>query len=211
MTAQDVRVTALLKEWARGDAGALDQLVPLVYNELRRIAARALRNERPGHTLQPTALVNEAYLRLINQQAASWENRVQFFAVAAEIMRRLLVDHARARLSAKRGGRVPRVSLSDAEDAAAAPEVELLEIDQALVRLARLDPGQARIVELRFFAGLTVEETAKALDRSPRTIKREWRLAKAWLHRDLALTRRASSSASSRKDRALRILPRDPS
>jgi RNA polymerase sigma factor (TIGR02999 family) len=181
-----LKVTALLKDWERGDAAALEKLIPIVYDELRRLARRTLRNERIGHTLQPTALVNEVYLRLMKQRAATWENRAQFFAVASQIMRRILVDHARAQLSAKRGGAMTRLSLSEALDGEFGAELEVLAIDDSLKRLAELDPDQARIVELRFFGGLTVEETAQALNRSPRTIKREWRLAKAWLRRELS-------------------------
>ncbi len=179
-------VTHLLIDWSRGNAAALEQLLPIVHVELRRLARRELRRERIDHTLQPTALVNELYLRLVEQRRASWENRAQFFAVAAQIMRRILVDHARAQLAAKRGGALPRVTLSDAGDLGAEPALEVLEIDEALTQLAQLDPDQARIVELRFFADLTVEETAHVMGSSPRTIKREWRLAKAWLHQRLS-------------------------
>ena len=180
------RVTDLLIEWSRGDRAALDQLLPRVFGELQRAARRELHRRPAGHTLQPTALVNELYLRLVEQRRASWENRAQFFAVAAQMMRRILVDHARARLSAKRGGASPRLSLSDVPDAGAEPAFEVLAIDRALGSLAKLDAGKARIVELRFFSGLTVEETAHVLGRAPRTIEREWRLAKAWLYRQLS-------------------------
>jgi RNA polymerase sigma factor (TIGR02999 family) len=180
------RVTRLLIDWSRGDEAALDELLPIVYSELRRVARRELRRERAGHTLQPTALVNELYLRLVEQRRASWENRAQFFAVAAQIMRRILVDHARAQVAAKRGGLAPRLSLSEAGDIGTEPAHEVLAVDMALTRLASLDADQARIVELRFFSGLTVEETAHVLGRSPRTIKREWRLARAWLYGQLS-------------------------
>ena len=183
-----VRVTGLLVDWGRGDSAAFERLFAIVYGELRRVARRALRHERIGHTLQPTALVNELYLRLVVHRRGTWENRAQFFAVAAQIMRRVLVDHARAQLAAKRGGSLPRLSLSEAEDVGSEPAFEVLAIDRALIRLAGLDPEQARIVELRFFSGLTVEETAHVLGRSPRTIKREWRLAKAWLYGQLSST-----------------------
>jgi RNA polymerase sigma-70 factor (ECF subfamily) len=182
-------VTRLLVDWSDGDASALEKLLPIVYNELRRIARRALHREAVGHTLQPTALVNELYLRLVEQRRATWANRAQFFAVAAQMMRHVLVDHARAQLAAKRGGSSPRVSLDEAADVEAKATWEILAIDEALERLATLDAEQARIVELRFFSGLTVEETAHVLGRSPRTIKREWRLAKAWLYGELRHTR----------------------
>ena len=179
-------VTLLLVEWRNGDRTALDRLVPIVYRQLQDIARRELRGERQGHTLQPTALVHEVFLRLVGQREASWENRAQFFAVAAQLMRRILVDHARAHLAEKRGGAAPRVTLTDADGiGAAAADVELLGVDQALSRLAEFDPDQARVVELRYFAGLNVEETAHVLGWSPRTVKREWRTAKAWLFEQL--------------------------
>jgi RNA polymerase sigma factor (TIGR02999 family) len=179
-------VTRLLIDWSHGDAAALEQLLPIVHSELRRTARRELRRERVDHTLQPTALVNELYLRLVEQRRASWENRAQFFAVAAQIMRRILVDHARAQVAAKRGGTSPRVSLTEAGDVGVEPALEVLAVDDALTQLVQLDPDQARIVELRFFSGLTVDETAHVMEVSPRTIKREWRLAKAWLYGQLA-------------------------
>lgn len=180
-------LTQLLVRWSQGDAAALEQLLPVVYRELRRIAARQLRRERVDHTLVPTALVHEVYLRLIDQRRVAWENRAHFFGLAAQLMRRILVDHARAHHAAKRGDAAARVSLDVALEEAhhpAGPE-DVLAVDLALERLAKLDPEQARIVELRFFAGLTVEETAHVVNRSPRTIKREWRLARAWLFREL--------------------------
>ena len=185
-------VTQLLVRWSEGDAGALERLLPLVYGELRRIASNQLRHERPDHTLAPTALVHELYFRLVDQSRTSWQNRAHFFGLAAQLMRRILVDHARAQQAEKRGGSITRISLDEmlaedaepsGEDAGAAADV--LAIDDALERLAALDPDQARIVELRFFGGLTVEETASVLKRSPRTVKREWRLARAWLYRAL--------------------------
>lgn len=183
-------VTRLLVQWREGREGALDRLLPLVYDELRRLAARQLRRERPDHTLQPTALINELFLLLVRQRAASAENRAHFFALSARLMRRVLVDHARSRGADKRGGGATTVTLDEDTDivvgAGTGRALEVLAIDEALVRLAALDADQARIVELRFFAGLTVEETALVLDRSPRTVKREWRLAKAWLTRELA-------------------------
>jgi RNA polymerase sigma factor (TIGR02999 family) len=186
MTVESVNVTRLLREWSRGDTGALEKLLPVVYAELRRVARRQLRRERIDHTLQPTALVNELYLRLVQQRSASWENRAHFFAVAAQLMRRILVDHARAQAAVKRGGSSPRLSLSGADDVDVEPALEVLAVDRALTRLAKLDADQARIVELRYFSGLTVEETAHVLGISPRTVKREWRLAKAWLYEQLS-------------------------
>jgi len=179
-------VTALLLRWSRGDADALDRLLPLVYDECRRIAAAQLHRERPEHTLSPTALVHELYLRLVDQRRATWKNRAHFFGVAAQLMRRVLVDHARRRHAAKRGGSRVLVTLDAAldtpDDSRAA---DLLALDEALARLAARDADQERIVELRFFAGLSVEETAHVLGRSARTVKREWQLAKAWLFREL--------------------------
>jgi RNA polymerase sigma factor (TIGR02999 family) len=179
-------VTALLLRWSEGDDEALQRLMPLVYEECRRIAARQMRQEREGHTLSPTALVNELYLRLVDQSRASWTDRAQFFATAARMMRRILVDHARGRGTARRGGSKVFLALDAAHDAPDPSAVtDTLAIDDALQRLAARDPDQERIVELRFFAGLTVEEIAHVLRRSPRTVKREWRLARAWLFREL--------------------------
>ena len=179
-------VTTLLVRWSRGDASALDALIGLIYDDCRQIAARQMRGERPGHTLDPTALVHELYLRLVDQTRANWENRAQFFAVAARLMRRILVDHARARHRAKRGRSVTFVSLAAAgEEPDDARVGDVIAVDEALERLSEIDQDQVRIIELRFFAGLTVEETAHVLRRSPRTVKREWRLAKAWLFREL--------------------------
>lgn len=185
-------VTALLLAWGAGDARALDALLPIVYAELRQRAARALRRENAGHTLQPTALVHEAYLRLVDQRRARWENRAQFFGVAAQAMRRVLVDHARGRHANKRGGGADHFTLGAADDAGAGTGgsddavVEVLALDDALARLAVLDPQQARVVELRYFGGLSVEETAAAIGVSPATVKREWAVARAWLRRELA-------------------------
>ena len=180
-------VTELLVQWSNGDEAALDRLMPLVYEECRRIATRQMRGEREEHTLTPTALVSELYLRLVDQRRTTWSNRAQFFGIAAQLMRRVLVDHARARLAEKRdGGRIV-VSLEAADDVTtSSPLADVLAIDDALIRLGRIDHDQQRIVELRFFAGLTVEETAHVLGRSPRTVKREWQLAKAWLFRELS-------------------------
>jgi len=179
-------ITGLLVRWSQGDPGALDRLMPMIYAECRRIAAQQLRRENRDHTLDPTALVNELYLRLVDQRRATWENRAQFFGIAAQLMRRILVDYARARRATKRGGSVLLVSLDAAADTPNDSRVEdVLAIDEALDRLTRLDLEQVRIIELRFFGGLTVEETARVVGRSPRTVKREWRLAKAWLYREL--------------------------
>jgi RNA polymerase sigma-70 factor, ECF subfamily len=178
-------VTELLAAFCAGDRGALDRLMPLVYSELRRLARRRLRGES-AHTLRTTGLVHEAYLRLIDQRQAHWQGRAQFFALAAQLMRRILLDHARARHAAKRGGGVVRVALHEAEELSTDAEAaELVRLDEALGRLAALDPEQGRIVELRYFGGLTVEETAAVLGASPATIKREWSHARAWLSREI--------------------------
>jgi len=178
-------VTALLADWSRGDRTALGQLLPVVYAELRRIAARQLAGERPGHTLQPTALVHEVYLRLVDQRRVDWQNRAHFFGVAAQVMRRILVDHARRHAAGKRGDGVRCLSLDDAKDVPASGEMPILALDLALDRLQRVDADLARIVELRAFGGLTVEEAAHVLKISPSTAKRDWRTAKAWLTREL--------------------------
>lgn len=177
-------VTALLLRWSAGEQDALQRVLPLVYDECRRIAARQLRGERSDHTLNPTTLVHELYLRLVDQTRASWKNRAQFFGVAAHMMRRILVDHARTRNAKKRDARM-LVTFGTRESTEESHVADVLAIDEALGRLAQLDPDQERIVELRFFAGLTVEETAHVLGRSTRTVKREWALAKAWLYREL--------------------------
>jgi RNA polymerase sigma factor (TIGR02999 family) len=179
-------VTALLAEWTRGDRDALDQLLPLVYAELRRVAARQLGAERVGHTLQPTALVHEAYLRLIDQRHVNWQDRAHFFGVAAQIMRRILVDHARRHTAAKRGEGVQSVSIDDARDVAASKEIPIVALDHALERLEKVDVELAKLVELRAFGGLTIEEAAHILNVSASTVKRDWRIAKAWLTRELA-------------------------
>ena len=178
-------VTRILQAWGKGDQQALDQLMPLVYGELRRIARQRLRRERPDHTLQPTALVHEAYLRLVDQRGATWQNRAQFFGVAAQLMRRILVDHARRHQAAKRGGSALKVTWDDAVIPAKERAEELVAVDEALSRLAEMDPRQGRVVELRLFSGLTVEETAEVLDISPATVKREWTAARAWLSREI--------------------------
>ena len=177
-------VTRLLAQLRQGDQQAADQLAPLVYEELRRVAGACMRRERPGHTLQATALVHEAYIRLIGSEAP--ENRAHFFGIAAHTMRQVLLDYARQHNAAKRGGGALKVDLET--ELVAAPEAfgDVIEIDEALKLLERIDPRQSRIIELRFFAGLTVEETAEVMDLSTATVKREWRLAKAWLTRELA-------------------------
>ncbi len=179
-------VTRLLGELRRGSPEAEAKLVPLVYEHLHRLAAHYMRRERPDHTLQPTALLNEAYLRLVSQENTDWQDRAHFFGVAARLMRQILVDHARARQAGKRGGFVEKVLLDEAHDFSPAKARELVELDDALRSLEELDPQQARVVELRFFAGLTVEETAEALGTSPRTVKRDWSVARAWLHGELS-------------------------
>ena len=178
-------VTALLDDWSRGDATALDQLLPLVYAELRRIAAREIRSERVNHTLQPTALVHEVYLRLVDQRAVDWQDRAHFLGVAAGIMRRILVDHARRRSAHKRGAGVQCVSIDDVKGLPAAEDLPILPLDDALDRLGQIDSDLSRIVELRVFGGLTIDEAAHVLKVSPSTAKRDWRTAKAWLHREL--------------------------
>jgi len=182
-------VTQLLVGWSGGDRSASEQLMAAVYAELHRQAARAMGRETPDHTLQATALVNEAYLRLIDQRRVQWRNRAHFFGVAAQLMRRILVDHARGRLAEKRGGGLRPVTLGNADAAGdAAPDesgVDVLVLHEALERLAAIDPRQARIVELRYFGGMNIEDTAEALDLSPATIKREWAVARMWLRREL--------------------------
>lgn len=182
-------VTRLLRRWTAGDAQALHRVVPLVYDELRRLARRHLRDERAGHTLQSTGLVHEAFLRISRESEVQWESRAQFFALASRLMRHVLVDHARARLADKRGGGATLLSLDEVAAAghepAAAAVLDVIALDQALSRLEALDPRQVEVVELRFFGGLSVEEAAQTLDVSPATIKREWACARAWLLREL--------------------------
>ena len=178
-------VTTLLNRLADGDQEAAARLVPLIYDELRRLATRRLRHERPGHTLQATALVHEVYLKLAGQSDARWQNRAQFFAVASQLMRRILVDYARTKQRIKRGGRQERVSLDEVLLIAPNRTDELLAVHESLSRLEKLDPRQARIVELRYFGGLTMDETAEVLGVAPRTVTREWNIAKAWLYGEL--------------------------
>jgi RNA polymerase sigma factor (TIGR02999 family) len=184
-TLSQTGVTELLVNWSNGDQEALNKLIPLVYDELHKLASRYLRRERPDHTLQTTALVHEAYLKLVDQREANWENRVQFFAVAAQLMRRILVDYARRHRASKRGGDFCKLSLDEGLVSSEEKDAELLALDEALDRLAAIDPQQSRVVELRVFAGLSLEETAQALNISPRTVRREWSMAKAWLHRQI--------------------------
>lgn len=186
MTETPANVTELLVGWGKGDKEALDKLVPVVYDELRRQAARYLRHERVGHTLQTTALIHEAYLRLVDQKNVHWQNRAHFFGIAAQLMRRILVDHARAKTRVKRGGSDIRVSLTGVVLKAQDQDLDIVALDEALDRLAAIDEQQSKIVELRFFSGLTVEETAEVLSISPATVKRDWSMAKAWLHREIS-------------------------
>jgi RNA polymerase sigma factor (TIGR02999 family) len=180
------QASQLLIDWSGGDAAALEKLTPLIYDELRRLARRFLRHERGGHTLQTAALVNEAYLRLVDQRNVRWQNRAHFFAIAAQLMRRILIDYARRRHYAKRGGGAPQVSLDEAAALSDERAADLVALDEALLGLASIDPQQSRVVELRFFGGLTVEETAEVLKLSPDKVKREWSTAKAWLYREMS-------------------------
>jgi RNA polymerase sigma factor (TIGR02999 family) len=192
MTAETAEITRLLKNWGKGDRAALDRLTPLVHGELLRLARHYMRRERAGHTLQPTALVNEAYLRLVNAHDVDWQDRAHFFAVSAQIMRRILCDAARARVSVKRGGGAGRVEHSTAVDLDALPAgasdsaEQLCALDEALTALARLDQRRAQVIELRFFGGLTVEETGQVLNISAQSVMRDWKLARAWLARELS-------------------------
>jgi len=178
-------VTQLLIEWSNGDKAALDKLMPLIYDELRRLAHHYMSREHPGHTLQTTAVVNEAYLRLINRQRVRWQNRAHFLAIAAHLMLSILVDYARSHAYAKRGGAARKIALDEAMIISQERAAEVVALDEALGQLAEIDPQQSRIVEMRFFAGLTIEETAEVLSLSPATIKREWSTAKAWLYHEL--------------------------
>jgi len=183
-------VTPLLLAWGNGDKAAGEQLLPAIYAELHRQATRAMRRESDDHTLQATALVHEAYLRLVDQRRAEWHNRAQFFGVAAQVMRRILVDHARAQHATKRGGAMQQITLGDVVQTAASQQddsaLDVLALHDALDRLARMDPDQARLVELRYFGGMNIEETAEALGVSPATVKREWAVARAWLRREMS-------------------------
>ncbi|HEY6230348.1 MAG TPA: sigma-70 family RNA polymerase sigma factor [Pyrinomonadaceae bacterium] len=181
-------VTQLLERWSEGDEEALDHLMPLVYDELHRLAGAYLRRERREHTLQPTALINELFLKLFGQRRANWKNRAQFFGVAAQLMRRILVDHARRHQAGKRGGDRLNVSLRNVGGFGNQPDADLLTLHEALDRLEQIDPQQSRLVELRFFGGLTIEETAEVMQISHATVEREWKVAKAWLKRELTKT-----------------------
>jgi RNA polymerase sigma-70 factor, ECF subfamily len=174
-------LTELLINWGKGDKSALDRMTPVLYDELRKLARHFLAAERPDHTLQPTALVHEAYIRLVDQRAADWRNRAQFLGLAASMMRRILINHAEAHHAAKRSGNVERVTLTDALGVFTRPEIDVLGLNLALDELARLDPQQGRVVELRYFGGLSIEETAEVLGISPATVKREWGTARLWL------------------------------
>ena len=178
-------LTQLLLAWNNGDRAALDRLMPVVYDELRRLARRYMRQEDPAHTLQATALVNDVYIRLVDQKRVNWQNRAHFFGAASQMIRRLLVEHARARDRLKRGGNALRVTLQDDLNAAAPVQLDVVELDHALNKLAQLDPQQERIVELRFFTGLSIEETAEALNISSATVKRGWATGRAWLYREM--------------------------
>ena len=184
-------VTRLLMNWNHGDRSALEELMPLVYGELRRLASAYLRRERPGHTLQSTALVHEAFIRLVGQRDVEWRNRAHFFGIAAQMIRRILVDYARSQHAGKRGSGAVKLSLDEALAVPMATGVDLLGLDEALDRLAALDSRQARVVELRFFAGLSIEETAEVMGISPASVKREWSTARLWLFREM--TRGAAS------------------
>ncbi len=194
MTVPDHQVTELLQAWGGGDLNARDQLMPLVYQELRRRAAASLRGDARDHTLQPTALVHEAYLRLVDQRRAVWQNRAQFFGVASQMMRRILVDRARGRRMAKRSGRWARVTLDEAAAVSPHADVDVLDLDDALTRLAAFDPRKSQIAELRFFGGLSLDETGKLLGISLATVERDWQAARAWLFKTL------SESASRSRD-----------
>ena len=179
------QVSELLATWNKGDAEAREALMPLVYNELRKLAASHLRRERSDHTLQPTALVHELYLRLAEQKNVRWQDKKHFFGVTTQLMRRILVDHARSHIADKRGSGIPKASLNEAIAMSRERPAELLALDESLTQLASADPQQGRIVELRIFAGLTIEQTAQVLGISPATVKRDWNLAKAWLLREI--------------------------
>jgi RNA polymerase sigma-70 factor (ECF subfamily) len=178
-------VCELLRAWSDGDTSALERLAPIVYDELHRLARRYMRGERPGHSLQTTALVNEAYMRLVGYERMEWQNRAHFFAVSAQLMRRILVEHAR-RHNLKRGGGVPHVSLDEAALVGSVRAADLVALDNAMNTLAQLDPRKAQVIEMRFFGGLSVDETADVLKVSPATVMRDWSTAKAWLYRELA-------------------------
>lgn len=182
------QVTSLLLRWRAGDKAALDALMPLVYDELRRLARHYLQQERSDHTLQSTALVHEAYARLVGQNMPEWQNRAHFFGVAAQLMRQILVDYARNHRAAKRGASICKLPLDDAGSQASIADVDVVALDDALHSLAKLDPQQSRVVELRFFAGLSIEDTSEVMGVSPSTVKRDWNTARVWLYRELDRT-----------------------
>ncbi len=194
MSADTENVSQLLQEWSKGDQQALEELLPLIYNELRQLAHNFLFRERSGHTLQTTALVHEAYLKLIDQRDARWQNRSHFFAIAAQAMRRILIDSARRHAAMKRGGPQEKLSLDEVPEVSIEPNLKLLALDEALNALAEIDPEQSRIVELRYFGGLTIEETAEVMKSSPASVKREWAMARAWLHQALTSNGAAPTS-----------------
>jgi RNA polymerase sigma factor (TIGR02999 family) len=185
VSAPPQQVTQLLKQWQEGSNEALEALIPLVYKELKRLAASYLRRERPDHTLQSAALVNEAYLRLVDQNQTRWQNKAHFYGIAAQMMRRILADHARSHNAAKRGAGMPELELDEAVAQAQTRSVDLVGLEEALQKLEKLDPQQGRIVELRFFSGLSIEDTANVLAISPATVKRDWAAARAWLFREV--------------------------
>jgi RNA polymerase sigma factor (TIGR02999 family) len=197
MTPTPPNVTELLRNWSDGDKQAQETLFQIVYNELHRQAARYLRREHPGLSLQTTDLIHEAYLRLVDQQHIEWQNRLHFFAISARVMRHILVDHARSRQAAKRGGSNIRLPLEETLVVLPGPNLDLVALDEALNRLAEIDPQQSQVVELRFFSGLSVEETAEVMNVSERTVKRDWNVAKAWLRREL---RRDGRNTTVRRD-----------
>jgi RNA polymerase sigma factor (TIGR02999 family) len=179
-------VTQLLVDWGNGNQAALDRLMPVVYTELRQLAHQYMRRERPGHTMQTTALIHEAYLRLVDQNQVRWQHQAHFFGIAARLMRQILIEHARSHTRAKRGGGVGTISLDEAAIVSQARATELLALDDALERLATIDPRKSQVVELRFFGGLSVEEAAQVLNIAPNTVLRDWRMAKAWLRREIS-------------------------
>jgi len=187
------QITQLLKQWQAGNEAALETLMPLVYNELKRLAGSYLRRERPDHTLQSAGLVNEAYLRLVDQTQINWQNKAHFFGIAAQMMRRILVDHARRHKAFKRGAGMPALALDQAALPAQSESMDLLGLDEALEKLEKIDPQQSKIVELRFFAGLSIEDAANVLGISPATVKRDWAAARAWLYREVGARRNGPS------------------
>lgn len=186
MTPTPEEITRMLIAWNQGDERARDELMPRIYDELRRLARAHLRRERASHTLQPTALVHEVFLRLVDQSPVNWQSRAHFFGAAARLMRQILINHAEARRAAKRGGDAERISLSDVDHSTVKQEIDLIALNEALKKLERIDPQQGRIVEMRYFSGLTIEEVAEALGVAPATVKREWSAARAWLRRELS-------------------------